>query len=271
MWTQNLPLKEIAELFGRDIQEIERALQKWVDGRKGRRQPARPDNKLLAALSGLSSTSISNFVQDRPGSLSEENRRRLGRLADILGYIPSRAAQSLRSHRRNTIGVVLPLISVSPVFYVEILAGIKEKADFFGFRQLIYDVTTVEKRDDFFGNMPFLDIVDGLIVVGLHISRPELLIMERRQLPIVAVHNRLSFPPVVANILDDDESALYSLVDQHLIKHHGYRRLALVTLDTANPLKMGETTQGDWNRVARKRAFQEALQKKWVVFRRTHI
>jgi DNA-binding LacI/PurR family transcriptional regulator len=110
---------------------------------------------LLALLSGLSSTSISNFVQDKPGSLSEENRRRLSRLVSMVGYIPSRAAQSLRSQRHHTVGVVLPLSSVSPVFYLEILAGIKQKADFFGFRRLIYDVTTEEERDDFLKRCPF--------------------------------------------------------------------------------------------------------------------
>jgi DNA-binding LacI/PurR family transcriptional regulator len=259
MWTENLPIKEIAQLFGRDPKKVESAYEGWLASRRGRRQPVKPDNKLLALLSGLSTTSISNFVQNKPGSLSEENWQRLSKLVDIVGYVPSRAAQSLRSRRHNTVGVVLPLSSVSPVFYLEVLKGIKERASFFGFRRLIYDVTTPEERDDFFSDMPFLDVVDGLVVVGLFIHESELRIMERHQLPIAAVHNRLFQPPVVANILDVDESQLRTLIDQHLIKHHGYRRLALVTLDTSNPLKMGETTQGDWNRVARKKAYQDAL------------
>ena len=107
--------------------------------------------------------------------------------------------------------------------------------------------------------MPFWDMVDGLVIVGLFISESQLGILERHQLPVVVVHNRLLRPPVVANILDDDESELRTLIDQHLIRHHGYRRLALVTLDVSNPLKMGGTTQGDWNRVARKKAYQDAL------------
>ena len=259
MLIEDMHLKEIAQLFGRTPEEVERAYEDWLASRRGRRQPVRPDNKLLARLSGLSTTSISNFVQNKPGSLSEENRERLSRLVEIVGYVPSRAAQSLRSHRHNTVGVVLPLSSVSPVFYLEVLKGVKERASFFGFQRLIYDVTTMEERDDFFDDMPFLDVVDGLVVVGLFITESQLSIMERHQLPIAVVHNRLSHSPVVANILDVDESKLRDLIDQHLIRHHGYRRLALVTLDTSNPLKMGDTAQGDWNRVARKRAYQEAL------------
>jgi DNA-binding LacI/PurR family transcriptional regulator len=259
MWTENLPLQEVARLFDRDLGQVDSAYQEWLASKQGRRQPVRPDNKLLAALSGLSPASISNFVQDKSGSLSEENRRRLARLVEIVGYVPSRAAQSLRSRRHYTVGVVMPLLSVSPVFYLDVLKGIKDRAGFFGFRHLVYDVTTIEERDDFFGGMPFLDVVDGLIVVSLYIDESQLGIMGRHQLPVVAVHNRLPGSPIVANLWDDDETELRRLIDQHLIREHGYRRLALLTLDTANPLKMGETPQGDWNRVARKRAYADAL------------
>jgi len=139
------------------------------------------------------------------------------------------------------------------------LSGIKQEADILGFRHFIFDVTTVEERDDFFGQMPFLDIVDGLIVVGLYVSETQLHILGRRSLPVVAVHNRLPRPATVANILTLNEQSLQDLIDRHLIKYHGYRRLALVTLGTSNPLKMGETGQGDWNRVARVEAYKEAL------------
>jgi LacI family transcriptional regulator len=198
-------------------------------------------------------------VRNRHGSLSEENRRRLTQLVEMVAYVPSQAAQSLRGEQRNAVGVVLPLSGVSPIFYLEVLAGIKQKADFFGFRKIIFDVTTEKERDEFFSKMPFLDLVDGLIVVGLFIKDSQLRIMERHQLPVVVVHNRLSRPPVVANILTLDESALLNLIDRHLIKEHGYRRLALVTLNTANPLKMGESGREDWNREARVEAYYKAL------------
>jgi DNA-binding LacI/PurR family transcriptional regulator len=259
MWTDKLPLAEIARIFDRDPAQVRRAYDEWLERKRGRRGPVKPDNRLLSLLSGLSSASISNYVQGKAGSLSEENHRRLGQLVKLVGYVPSRAAQNLRSRRRNTVGVVLPLTSVSPLFYLEVLAGIKTKAAFFGFRRLIYDVPTPDERDAFFSDMPFLDAVDGLIVVSLHVAESELRILERSQLPIVAVHNRLSRPPVIANLLDDDEGELQRLIDQHLIKAHGYRRLALVTLDTRNPLKMGDAERGDWNRIARKNAYHQAL------------
>jgi DNA-binding LacI/PurR family transcriptional regulator len=258
MHINNLPIKDIAELFDLDADKVRTEYEVWLQKKRNRR--VKPTNELLALLSGLSPASISNFVQNKRGSLSEEKCDKLEKLIEMVGYVPSRAAQNLRQQRRNTIGVALPLSSISPAFYLDMLAGIKQEADILDFHQVIFDITTVQERNQFFTKMPFLDIVDGLIVVGLFIKESQLQIMERHQLPIVAVHNRLRYSPVVANILTINEQALQDLIDQHLIKMHGYHRLALVTLGTANPLKMGGTEPGDWNRVARFEAYVKALQ-----------
>ena len=103
MWTDKLPLAEIARIFDRDPAQVRRAYDEWLERKRGRRGPVKPDNRLLSLLSGLSSASISNYVQGKAGSLSEENHRRLGQLVKLVGYVPSRAAQNLRSRRRNTV------------------------------------------------------------------------------------------------------------------------------------------------------------------------
>lgn len=256
--TLNFSIQEIAELFERDPQEVEADYQKWLADRHKYHQPLKPNTKLLKALSGLSPASISNYLQNKPG-LKEENRKRLEKLIKLVGFTPSRSAQSLHKQHRNTLGVVLPLTSISPAFYLEILNGVKQKTTFFGLNQLIFDVTTLEERDEFFDKMPFLDMVDGLIVVGLFMDEAWLRKLDQAQVPVVLIHNRLIQPPVVANIFSHEETALQYLVE-HLITGHGYQRLALVRLNPANPLKMG-SAQPDWNRQARNLAYQEALQR----------
>jgi DNA-binding LacI/PurR family transcriptional regulator len=158
------------------------------------------------------------------------------------------------------IGVAVPLSSVSPDFYLQILSGIKKEAEILGYGSMIFDVTTEGAREDFFAKMPFLGIVDGLIVIGLHIDERRLRILEQQRLPVTMVHNRLEQSPVVANVLPASELALRDLIDQHLIRQHGYRRLALVTLGTSNPLKMGVIDRPDWTRAARIQAYEDALQ-----------
>lgn len=257
---KDFPITKIAQLFERDIAEVEAIYQEWLTRKRYRGRPISPDIKLLAALSGLSTASISNFLNKKHGSLSEGKRRRLSRLVDLTGYVPSKAAQNLRGQRRNCIGVVLPFSIVSPRFHLEIVKGIKQEATMLGIRLIIFDVSTVAERDEFFNKMPFLDTVDGLVAVSLHIDAARLRILERRLFPIVAFHNRFQAAPVTANILMVHEEAFQNLIDHHLIKHHGYRRLALVTLQTINPLKMGGDQRGDWNRVARIEAYEKALE-----------
>lgn len=259
MSIEKLPVAEIARIFERDPQKIKQIYQDWLTRRRENNRSVAPDIKLLAALSGLSTASISNFLRDKHDKLSKKNIERLGKLVEIAGYVPSRAAQGLRKQRHNAVGIAMPLTSISPGFYLEILSGVHREADILGFQRFIFDITTVEARDAFFGQMPFLDIVDGLIAVGLYISPEQLRILNQHQLPVVTIHNRIKTPPVVANILPPNEHLLQDLIDQHLIKYHGYRRLAFVTLDTSNPLKMGNTTLDDWSRVARNDAYAHAL------------
>ena len=259
MHTLDLPYAEIAELFDRNPDVVEEAGQQWLAGRQKRNRPLVPDIRLLASLSDFSIASVSNFMRGKQGSVSETNAQRLAQLVDMVGYVPSSAAQSLRGRQTYMIGVAVPLSSISPDFYLQILSGIKREAEILGYGSMIFDVTTEEARDEFFAKMPFLGIVDGLIVIGLHIDEKPLRILEQQRVPVAVVHNRMEQPPVVANVLPASERALRNLIDQHLIRQHGYRRLALITLSTSNPLKMGEVDRPDWTRTARIRAYEEAL------------
>ncbi len=268
---KDLPIQEIADLFERDPAEIEQAYQAWYQFRAGRKRSGRrrvlvPDIRLLAGLSSLSTASVSNFLRNKPGTLSEIKSQRLASLTEMLGYVPSSAAQSLSGRYTNAIGIVAPLSSISPEFYLEILSGIKDEAVEHGYQQFIFNVTTEEARDEFFSTMPFLGIVDGLIAIGLFIEENHLRILNRHKLPIAVVHNRLLSPPVVSNVITKNELAFQNLIDYHLIKHHGYRKLALVTLATLNPLKMGTLGRPDWSRMARINAYNDALELNGIPF-----
>lgn len=259
MSNEEIPVQDIADLLEREPEEIRLIYEEWLTSRKGRRDPLIPDIKLLASLTGLSTASVSNHLRNKPGSLSESKARRLSQLIELVGYVPSSAAQSLRGRHSNAIGIVVPLSTVSPGFHLEVLTGIKHEADLLGYQQFIFDVTTIEARDEFFGSMPFLGIVDGLIAIGLYIDASRLRILNRHRLPVAAINNLLTDPPVVGNVLSPDARAMQDLIDRHLIKQHGYRRIALVGLELANPLKMGDPERGDWIRTGRAKAYREAL------------
>ena len=72
--------------------------------------------------------------------------------------------------------------------------------------------------------MPFLGIVDGLIVIGLHIEGSRLRILEKHNVPVSVVHNRITAPPIVSNLIAKDDKPLEDLIDRHLIRHHDLSR-----------------------------------------------
>ena len=125
MLADDLPLSEIAILLGRDPADVEIVYHAWLDGWQARNRAIVPDIKLLAALSGLSTASVSNFLRSKSGSISQANADRLAQLVDWVGYVPRGAAQNLREQRRRVVGIAALLSSISPGFYLEIISGAK--------------------------------------------------------------------------------------------------------------------------------------------------
>lgn len=66
--------------------------------------------KDIAREVGLSPTSVSLVLNDRPCKISEESRRRIKEVAHRKRYIPNQIARSLVTQRSQTIGLVVPNI-----------------------------------------------------------------------------------------------------------------------------------------------------------------
>lgn len=64
----------------------------------------------IAREVGLSTTSVSLVLNDRPCKISAESRRRIKEAARRKGYIPNQIARSLVTRRSQTIGLIVPNI-----------------------------------------------------------------------------------------------------------------------------------------------------------------
>lgn len=64
----------------------------------------------IAREVGLSTTSVSLVLNDRPCKLSEESRRRIREVARKKGYVPNQIARSLVTQRSETVGLIVPNI-----------------------------------------------------------------------------------------------------------------------------------------------------------------
>lgn len=84
--------------------------------------------KQVAARAGVSITTVSHVLNDVPGlRANPETRQRIHDVAHELGYVPNRIAQSLRTKRSNTIGLIGDEIVTTP-FAGKLILGAQEVA-----------------------------------------------------------------------------------------------------------------------------------------------
>ncbi len=62
--------------------------------------------KDIAAEAGVSPATVSRYLNNRPGQMTEETRARIAAVIERTGYRPRAAARNLRSSRTNLIGVI---------------------------------------------------------------------------------------------------------------------------------------------------------------------
>jgi len=224
-----IDIKELARIVETDPKIIRDRYDIWRQGRKGRGDKI--DLDFLARMTGLSSASVSNFLNKKKGSLSREKALRLEKLIALVGYVPSGAAQLLGKIKKMTLGYVAPVTtSASTDFYIEVLKGVKELCRDYGYSLNIYDVST-EHESRFYAQMPFLGLVDGLISVSSKAGAEDLAPLAGKNIPIVQVnpYRKMAGKPVT-HILISDTGGFKSLVI-HMLKDHQCRTPVIVTSD----------------------------------------
>ena len=86
--------------------------------------------KELAKMVNVSPKTVSKALNDKPG-VNKELSQKIKKLADKMNYIPNLLGRGLKSNSIKTIGVIIP--SSSNPHYSEIIKGIVEKSDEFGY------------------------------------------------------------------------------------------------------------------------------------------
>ena len=82
--------------------------------------------KDIAAEAGVSPATVSRYLNNRPGQMTEETRARIAAVIERTGYRPRAAARNLRSSRTNLIGVILA--DIANPFFSAMLEGLSASA-----------------------------------------------------------------------------------------------------------------------------------------------
>ena len=164
--------------------------------------------KDLAEKLNISVSTVSRALKDNP-EISQQTRKTVQALAKELGYKPNPIAVALKTHKSNTIGVVVP--QIVNTFFATVVKKIEDVADKYG-----YNVLVASSNETFEKEKKNIDIFlanrcDGII---LSISKATTSYEHIKQIQDMGV-------PLV--LFD----RTFKIV-QHLI-HGGARRIALLT------------------------------------------
>lgn len=184
---------------------------------------ARPRIDDVARLAGVSKTAVS-FAFNQPEHLNAATRDRIMAAASELGYRPSPIAQRLARRRTDQIGLVVPQsthdIFANP-FLPELVRGIGDVCDAEGIAVVI-----VPPVGGSIARAVRAALVDGLILLGLVTTHPDLDEVRRAGIPLVGLDTEDFVGHDVIGI-DDSEGARRAAEHVHAL---GHRDVAVVLI-----------------------------------------
>ncbi len=182
--------------------------------------------KDVAARSGVSTTTVSNYVSGNENVCSSETAARIREAIAALQYVPSSLTRGLRQRAGKTIGVCLPNpldpdVSFGFSFLERIWRGIVQAADQTDYALLHYPVSVRESSSA----GAFLDgRVDGILLSGQDNARAEQL--AAAGMPTILLTQSLGIPEACGSVWAEETDTL-ELSLGHLWKL-GHRRIACI-------------------------------------------
>lgn len=184
-----------------------------------------PTQKELAKLAGVSAGTVSNVISGTV-PVSEGTRQKVLKAIEALNYRPNLIARSLKMNRTQTIGMVVPDITIP--FFPKIVRGAE-----FAARERGYFVTVVDSEGSASREIDLIQLlraqrVDGilLIVSGSNKRSAENSALILTDLPVVCL-DRVPDGLEVDSVSVDDRNASEMAVS-HLMAM-GHKRIAIIT------------------------------------------
>jgi len=208
----------------------------------------RTNIRQVAALAGVSRTTVSNVLLGKEGRITPAKREEVLKAVEQLGYLPIRPSLQNRKEETRVISIALqdPQL-VRFDFYSQVYAGVCERA-----LRHDFDVLTVLRAEpDWAENRSSIRLMDrrsdGIVFLPTgEDNRATLRALVQHGIPAVACYDR-DVPDGVAWVDPNNQEAIKGLVA--LLVESGHKRIAHLTYFVS--------TQYDfWDR---KRAFEEAI------------
>ncbi|MDY7039260.1 MAG: LacI family DNA-binding transcriptional regulator [Chloroflexota bacterium] len=170
----------------------------------------------VAARAGVSVSTVSRVLNDKPG-VSAETRRRVLDAVRELHYVPDVAARGLATAHMQNVGFVVykrPL-HLSANFSLRIMQGVEEELTHHGYHAVLAALEPTTSPS----NLKIVreSRVDGLILIGPRFSPRSILELKNAGFPIVLIDNALN-ETKIDSVLCDNRDGAYEAA-KHLIGH----------------------------------------------------
>jgi LacI family transcriptional regulator len=191
--------------------------------------PKSPTIRDVAQRAGVSLATVSRALNGS-SLVNEQTKRRIVAVAAELEFAPSLSARRLSLGKTQTITVLASFLTRPQA--AERLRGIDAALADSEFDLVIYNVESIEKRNQYFQTLPLRQRTDGLLVVSLPPPAEDVARLVRSDVPIVFIdahENTDGLPRVLG-----DDVAGGTLATQHLLDL-GHHRIGFVGDAFDNP------------------------------------
>ncbi len=196
-------------------------------------RPRRITIEDVARSAGVSRQTVSRAVNDKP-EIDPATRQRVLRVAESMGYRPSRFARGMVGPHLTTLGLVIA--DVLNPFFPEVVSGVLAAADERGWQVAIYSTGSALERETAVART-VVDHVDACVAFLLDPGAIELI--HRSGMPFVLLDNEHR-PPAVSGGRIDFATGMRHAVG-HLVER-GHRRIAMLD-DRGRPDAGGHGTR----------------------------
>lgn len=190
----------------------------------------RPTQLDVAQLADVSQATVSQILNPKSSlAISVETRERVADAVEKLGYVPNRAAQSLRSMRTFTIACLIP--DVTNPFYPAVERGILDVSNRFGYDLLTYNSDGKRERELNFLRLIQEGRADGIVGVFFHVNVKDLRELLKAGIPIVRLEAMAKGTGDLPldNIYVNNEAAAQAATNYLITK--GHKHIAVISCE----------------------------------------
>lgn len=185
--------------------------------------------KDIAALAGVSKTTVSKIINNKDDSISKPTRDKVLKIMKEQNYVPNKLAQSLVTKRTKTIGLLIP--DIRNPFFTDISRGAEDFARKEGYNIIFCSTDEDYEREAECVSMLCEKMIDGIIFTPSSITSHEENRYNDLDIPMVLVDKNIELSNAKGIVKVDNKNGTYEAT-KYLIKQ-GHKEI----LYLSGPLK----------------------------------